>query len=395
MHVRVRHAATAAIALLCCHSVGCAPSGTAGAPVPDITSALDTVAIVTSDEKFTIGDIALLSNCSLIAIGARWGTVIAIDSTGVDKKIQLSAIEAGSALSVSSGSGAIAIITAIDPPISVLLSAASGNERTVRAPDGLWGASALGAADLFEDSIVAMAPFGPNTPVRRLPDSSEDAPSIVLLNLLSGSITPVGRMPRTAGRYLPALRARRVVSLERDTLRSLRLVDAVLEVFTRDAKNSWTLAKSVQLPKYIETSPATENAVAMPWISEGGPVRLTYLAGAMSAAFDPAGSSLFALRPYTARWQRVRDEFTWVRGKWETSTFGLEQYDGAGSRIAVFGVSPTTIQVKSAPRGHLLLREVSGRTVIGSIGRSEVSCNLPREIRLSVADEEPKPSDAK
>lgn len=396
MRIRLRNATRASqLALLCCQTVSCAPSATAGAPVPEITSAIDTVAVVISDEHFKIGDIALLSNCSLVAIGAQWGTVVIIDSTGISKKLRLSALEEGSALSVGAGSGATAIISALDPPTSVLFSATSSTERALRAPDGLWGTNAVGAADLFEDSVLVMAPFGPSTPVRQLPDSSVNAPSMVLLNLLSGSVTPVGTMPRIAGRYLPALRARRVVSLKRDTLRSLRLVDAVLEVFTRDAKNRWTLAQSVQLPKYVEASPAAEIAVAMPWISEGGPVRLTYLGGTLSAAFDPSGSSLLALRPYTARWRRGRDDFTWVRGRWETASFGLEQYDGTGRLIAVFDVSPTTVQVKGAPRGHLLLREMSGRTVIGRIGRNEAPCNLPREIRLSIVDEEPKPSDTR
>lgn len=370
---------------------GCSPQLSYEAVPPNPHEAIDTASVISANPAYVVGAVTSLKDCSIAVTGATWGKLVTIDSLGntvfhghtsLSPMISTELVE----LDLSS-----VVVGMTSPPSIARLDVASLTVSRLPNFETVWGLSSFGTIATLGDSLLVVAPFGQQSPVRRLSSTRNTLADLAVLELRSGHITPIGELRTVGGTYLSSLLARQQVAMFRDTILSVKLVEGRVDTYAQNSVNTWERISSVTLPKYLSAPTPTEAAPPMPWIADGGLVRLTYLPSVVSAAFSPESGALWALRPYEARWRWRRESSFRVGGRWEITRLALEEYDRSGRLQRVISVPNTTARISSDRHGYAYFHQKNGEIVIAQMRSMHRSCRWPARIRVLVEDDEPGP----
>lgn len=355
---------------------------------------LDTVATVIGDSTFVVGEVVLMPDCSLVIAGARWGTIVRVDSDGRQARVDVPEVRGSGSVTLHPLSSGDVIISTQDARATVVYSPRDGSTRELFVQQSVagLGVPSVGAFASIGRRDLVVAPFGERSPAVQQ-SSVSGQPAMVHLDSTDASIAWIGEAVKAEGRYLPALLARRTIVAYSDSIFSFRLTSGVLDVYRRDDSGSWHLTRSRSMKHLWRMKPPSEILLSMPWIDEGVPVRLTYVPYALSAAFRPSDASLFAIRPYSVTWLVRRDDYSSLRGRWRIDSIGLEQYDREGNRVGAFALAIDTDVVKASDKGYLVLRARSGKAFVVKAKGAAEPCLLPRTVKMRVFDLEPPASE--
>jgi hypothetical protein len=214
----------------------------------------------------------------------------------------------------------------------------------------------MGPAVPFLDTLVALAPVGDPSEVRKNPVPWVPAAEVFLVGD-RGTVGTAGEIFREEGLFKTWLNERLVLGTSGDTLFTFHLSSAILRAYTfRQTGGPLSPVKEILLPRYFVAPEPIEEVFTYPWIEEGGDrVKLVQVSHAGQSTFG-AGGRLFAIRNYRAEWKDEPDPFFTSTGNWIVVSRGMEVYDSDGHRLGAFALPvPDPDWIRADSRGRLLI----------------------------------------
>lgn len=367
-------------------AVGCRADTPRLVGLPVAGAMLNTVSRIVVPDSFIVTGAAGGSSCEIVLVGGEWGTLVRVRRDGsVDSLTgRLPGARSGGHLQ-SLGTRGI-VVWSNAPPfwgrIGVDLSVS-----VLPVPMHAWGGRVVGPPVQIDNGYV-MVPFGDLLMPRRAPRPWQGAPLGYDLALDGAKQDSVGWVDDRGGMYLSWYGARTVPGSVNDTLILLNLESAAFSAWRRPySEPIWVRT----LPRYFEPPVAREELFEYPWLQFGGVMRSFLAVSQVESAAIAEDGTMFAIRNYQARWERISRPRLKTQGRWVVVSRGLEKYSHDGLLLERYAL-PSGIDVRwvgIGPHGRVFLRQGQHVLVIETAGDTERCPAMPRLIVVKHSDPPP------
>lgn len=341
---------------------------------------------VRGDDNFPIGSLVRLPSCHLVAVGARWGSVVHLDPNGelLSRPVSPPVPVAGARLEPHGPDQVI--LWNEKPPLLAVYSLRLQSFRMVEVPHHPWGGTVRGVVSQ-SDSVISITAMGEGETLES--DSKVSAP--VFMSISEGSVVErTGTVRGSRGRFLDWYYAKGVVGAFGDSLAILRSHTGELDIYHRGADMP---ARTIELPRYIVGPSPVERVWDAGWIDEGGTVAFIEALPQVIAGAIHSGGKSYAVRPYAASMATSRNRMLGRVEIWTATESGLEIYERSGRRLGAYALpAPDPSWLSVGPDGRLFIGYGSGLVEIAldPTFDGERRCEpLPGEMQLRLKDLEP------
>jgi hypothetical protein len=307
-------------------------------PPPPLASLQLISTIRRTDEALAVSGIASSSNCDLLLVGARWGTLTRIRANGIEDVGNWQLPGAHSMARLESGSEDNIIVWSSEPGFLGFFSADDMDVVQFPIPEHHWGGRRVGPVVALSHTRVVMAPIGDSPPLRE-PQPWVTTPLLEVVDQQLGLVGVIDTVARQHGTYLSWRLSRVGLGRTADTIVALDLSSATLTVYEpalpeAAVQTLW----AIQLPQYF-VAPVPRAEIWTPdWIQVGGEVQVFLDVPHVAAVAFGNDGRVYAVRNYHAEWRRSRNDYTSSQGSWWVVRRGLEIYDLRGKLLGAYSL---------------------------------------------------------
>ena len=377
---------------LLCTLVACNDSPVKLGEVPPVVSALPVVSLIqvkeSLNDQFTASGAMSLGRCDILLVSGEWGTLARIRGDGTVDQRTSRLPGAPMSTRLSRGREGEAIAWSDEPRFGARVRPDLSLE-SLSLPTDAWGGNNAGPIIGLGEGYL-FAPFGGSSP-RQSPKPWRDAALALVLSAEGNEINAIGSVHDRGGSYLSWHSGRTMVGNRGDTVVLLNLSDGIVSGWLPPFS---TPIWSAQLPRYLSAPAPREELWQYPWIHYGAELINLLALSQVSMATIGEDGTIYAIRNYTAEWDRMDERRLKTQGRWRIADKALEVYTHRGSLVERYALPSADIRWLSVgAHGRLFLR-IADEVVVADFSGPPTRCPvLPARITIDVTDPAPDPAE--
>lgn len=358
-------------------------------PVPRDGDTLKVVTTIQTSEHFPISGVARFGKCNIAIIGANWGTLGTISESGSPILNEHANGFSPRAARLFHTNSDVVLGLSGAPNRWALVAAESAVWRPIS--DSIAGALPIGTTAMDSDSIIAFAPFGQQSDLRRRLAIDEFLPHALIWRRGVSPIDTVDMDSVPSGTYGAILNARKELAIVADTIWTFTLQTTQLRRYERERNGQWRLLSSITIPKRFPRIKIDEGKPFLPWIFEGGPMSISYVPEVVSAGFSTRERTLYLLRPMNMVKRYRTHQLLGVRPLWRSENFVVERFTMEGHRTGIWMTPTSVIDMSVDTDGNLYFRSGLSKVIVARGSAWMSSCAWPQKMILPFRDVPPQP----
>lgn len=380
--IRWSSAITTALVFASCGNPSIVPT----TPLPEL-SPLPTESVIAGSDSFVVSGVVSSPTCDLLLSDGRHGGIARVRADGTVGSIVFPLGREVRGLRIEPFGNDTSLVWSRAERLLGFLDHEALGIHPIPVPVPEWDSAVLGSVAGVSGRLIGIAALSDGLPVRQ-PEPWSPSHLVRLIDEQGDVRSSLGVVEEVPGRYLSWLLGRSVIGAVNDGVGVLFLSKGHVTVFQLAANDDVTIRRYV-LPNSIDSPDPREEVWDPHWIQIGGEMpHFIEVPQILAGDFRPNGG-VVAVRPYSAKWRRVRNRFVPTQGTWEVEKRGLEVYSPDGDRLAAFRLpSPSVDWIQVDRHDRLFVANGTGLVHVARIAPAfdETQCPLlPREVHLATA----------